>query len=140
MVARSGQYALIEQVLLFGAGIAIALGFMVAFNDMASGIQADTAETQTRLVSKMVAADTVELVESGLDGQLLVSIPASVATQEYAIVVTDTGVETVTLGAQYTAALYGLLHTNAMGGVAESGTPQIMIAKDGQRVEVSQAQ
>ncbi len=117
---RSGQYALIEQVILFTLGITITLGFLVAFENLTDDIQADMAETQTELVSRYVASSAVELASSGSEGRFALSLPETVAAQIYAVRLTPDGVEVETVGQQHTASLYGLTTQLEERGAIES--------------------
>lgn len=117
---RRGQYALIEQVILFTLGISITLGFLVAFENLTEDIRADMAETQTELVSRYVASSAVELVASGSEGRFTLGLPETVAAQVYALRVTDDGVEVETVGQSHTASLHGLTSVLDESGAVES--------------------
>ncbi len=127
--ARSGQYTIIEQVILFGAGISIALGFLAAFQGIGADVQAGTADAQTRLLSKYIAAGAVELVESGAEGTVRLSVPSSVAQQDYAIQLDDSGVSVVTREVRHTSSVYGLAATVDLSGIQESGPPTVALKR-----------
>lgn len=133
---RNGQYALIEQVLLFTIGISITLGFLIAFEDLTEDIRDDMAEAQTRLVSQHVASSSVELVTSGAEGEFAVALPETVAGQDYAIRMDDGGVTVETAGETHTASLHGLTAVTDVSGALESRSGDITLTYQDGRLEM----
>lgn len=138
MAQRSGQYSLIEQVVLFALGISITIGFLVAFEDLTADIQADVGETQTQLVSRYVASGAVELVESDSEGRFVISLPGTVADQVYVLRLTQDGVEIETTGQRYTAALYGLANRISTTGAIESRAGGVRVTFDDGTLELGE--
>lgn len=133
---RAGQYTLIEQTMLFGAGVAIALGFLFVFEDLGGDVQSGTADIQTRLVSQYVASSAVELVESGADGKILVPVPGSIAQQGYVLRLSEDGAAVATTGSRHTAALHGLLSRLDADGTLESGPPSVAVKRDNNQLSL----
>ncbi|MFB6077205.1 MAG: hypothetical protein ABEK12_03685 [Candidatus Nanohaloarchaea archaeon] len=136
---RQGQYSLIEQVVLFALGISITIGFLVAFEDLTGDVQEDMAETQTQLVARYLASSTVELAESGSDGELVLSIPGTVADRVYVLRLTGDGARIQTTGRQYTASLYGLTEGMAVSGSVESRAGGIALTREGSSIELGES-
>lgn len=124
---RSGQYTLIEQVVLFAIGISITLGFLVAFQDLSEDIESDMATLQSRLVARYAASSAVELAESGAEGRIVVDIPETVASRVYALRFSGGEVEVETTGVRETVSLYGLSATKQSSGVVESSSSPVTI-------------
>lgn len=137
---RKGQYAIVEHIILIGAGIAIALGFLAAFQSMNSSIEGGAKEVEARSVSRMVATTAVELVESGSTGKYVLEVPATIANNEYALKLREGGVEVVTAGAAYTAPLHGIPSRVAVDGDIISRNQQIALVYTGDRLTLMEDQ
>lgn len=133
---RTGQYALIEQVLLFTIGISITLGFLIAFEDLTADVREDMGEAQTRLLSQYVAASAVELAESGSEGELVLSLPETVAGQDYVVRMGEDGVTVETTGERHTASLNGLTERFDVSGAIEGREGDISLVYQGGTIEL----
>lgn len=105
---RKGQYYVVEQTILIGAGIVIALGFLAAFNTMRGNIQDQTLETQTQLVSRLFASTGVEIIENDVEGTYTISLPRTLSGEQYLVTLTGRGVETTSSGVKERSSLFGL--------------------------------
>lgn len=124
---RQGQYAIVEHTILVGVGIALAIGFLATFQSIGDDIEGGATNTEAQLLSKFMAANSIELVESGAEGKFTLDMPEDITSNEYAIRFTDNGVEVVTTGLSKTATLYGLQEKlNAEGNII-SRTPTVSI-------------
>ncbi len=137
---RKGQYAIIEHVILLGAGIAITLGFLAAFQTINEDVEMTSAASETQLVAQFVAANAISLAESGSEGRVTLEIPETVAGNEYAVRLRDDGVEVVTRGAEYTASMYGISGNIDMGGQVVSREEQVTITYVNNRMTLSEEQ
>ncbi|MDY6766366.1 MAG: hypothetical protein SVW77_03285 [Candidatus Nanohaloarchaea archaeon] len=117
---RSGQYTLIEQVVLFTLGISITLGFMFAFNDIQTRVETDMKDIQSELVAEYIASSSIELVESGAEGRIDAPVPEEIAAEQYAVRMGEGGVQVEVAGEQAVAPLYGLTSVIGVDGAAES--------------------
>jgi len=105
---RTGQYTLIEQVVLFTLGISITLGFLYAFNDIKAEVETDMKDSQSELVAEYVASSSIELIESGAEGNIRLPIPQNIASEQYAATASDAGILVQVSGDQALASIYGL--------------------------------
>lgn len=105
---RIGQYAIVEHTILIGIGIAVAIGFLIAFQTLSSSVEGSATSIETRLLSSYVAANAVELVESGGNGKFTIDLPTDITDNVYAVRLTGNGVDVVTTGSTETTTLYGL--------------------------------
>ncbi len=137
---RQGQYAIIEHIILLGAGVAITLGFLAAFQTMNDDITHASAMSESRLVAQFVAANTASLAQSGSSGRITLDIPATIAGNEYAIKLRDGGVEVVTGGAEYTAPLYGLSGRVDVSGHVISREEQVSIVYTDDSMQITEEQ
>lgn len=137
---RKGQYAVVEQILLFGVGITIALGLLAAFQVVGDDIRGETASTQTELLSQYMAANTVELAESGAEGKFIFDLPDKLAGQGYAIKYANDGIVTVTSGAKHTAGVHGLSSLITLDGSIESGEQSVAVTFENQHIQLSNEQ
>ncbi|MFB6294656.1 MAG: hypothetical protein ABEI97_02760 [Candidatus Nanohaloarchaea archaeon] len=124
---RSGQYTLIEQVVLFTLGISITLGFMVAFNDIQTRVATDMKDIRSELVAEYIASTSIELVESGAEGRIDAPVPEEIAAEQYAVRMGEGGVQVDVAGKQAVAPLYGLTSVIGVDGAAESGEGSVTL-------------
>lgn len=127
-------------MILIGAGVAITLGFLAAFQMLNEDIERGTATTESQLVAQFIAANAVSLAESGSTGRVTLDIPETVAGQEYAIRLRNDGVHVVTGGAEYTAPLYGLSGRIHMSGHVISREEQVSISYTEDQMVISEDQ
>ncbi len=131
-MVRSGQYTLVEQVVLFTLGISITLGFMFAFNDITAQVETDMKDVQPELVAEHVASSSIELIESEAEGRIEVPVPEQIASEEYAVRMGDGGVLVQVSGDQALAPMYGLTSVVPVDGAAESGDGGVtLVYEDG---------
>ncbi|MDY6776896.1 MAG: hypothetical protein SVQ76_02210 [Candidatus Nanohaloarchaea archaeon] len=117
---RKGQYSLVEQVILFGLGISITLGFLFAFDGLEENIQDRTGGEQASLVAEYVASSAVELVESGAEGRISFNMPSMIASKRYAVRLEDGSVTVVSSGNSDETVVYGLGSKVDFQGVEDS--------------------
>lgn len=127
MHVRKGQYTLVEQVILFALGISITLGFLFAFKDLRTTVKGDVGERQTELVAEYLASTSLEIVESGAEGQMLVPVPQEIAGDTYAAEMGDGGVLIEMVGRSEVAPLYGLASRVDAGGRTVSSTGEVSV-------------
>ena len=83
---RKGQYLAIEEVLLFGMGIAIFGGTLLLVTDFREEITTKTSVLQLGEVSQNIANDLTIIRLMGLDSELTSTIPKLIAGSSYTIV------------------------------------------------------
>lgn len=129
---RQGQYAIVEHTILVGIGIAIALGFLATFQALSDDIEGGATTAESRLLSKFMAANAIELAESGSNGRFTLELPEHITSNVYAIRLTDDGVEVVTTGTTELSTLYGLQNRlNVDGHVVSRAQTISLIYADG---------
>lgn len=131
---RTGQVSVLEQTVLFGAGLAIALGFLLAFQSVESGISQMTQKAETTLIAKYLAAQTVSLAQSGVEGTVRVDIPETISGNQYGVRLDDNGVNVITTGAASQASVHGLGATMTMTGNMVSRNQPAVFSLDGNTI------
>lgn len=137
---RSGQYTLIEQVVLFTLGVSITLGFLYAFKGITAQVQTDMAAVQSDLVAEYVASSSIELVESGAEGRIQMPVPEEIAAEEYVVRLGDGGVQVQVAGEQSIASMYGLTAATGVGGAAGSRGGAVTVRFSGGDLELRGAE
>ncbi|MDY6769482.1 MAG: hypothetical protein SVU88_00760 [Candidatus Nanohaloarchaea archaeon] len=137
---RTGQYTLVEQVVLFALGISITLGFLFAFRGLGADVQQDMQTVQSELVAEYMASNAVELVESGADGRMEVPLPERIASSAYALRFGEGGVMVAVNGEQAVAPLYGLSSRLAVDGDIGSDGGAASLERDGHRLTLARPQ
>lgn len=125
---RKGQYYVIEQTILIGAGLVIALGFVLAFDAMRGNIQEQTLDTQTQLISRLVASTGVELVEGGVDGEYRFTLPRTLSGERYLIELSNGEVVTTSSGVSHRSGLYGLASQIRVDGSMQSEAGGLLVS------------
>ncbi|MDY6789538.1 MAG: hypothetical protein SVV03_06280 [Candidatus Nanohaloarchaea archaeon] len=103
MEGRKGQYGVIEQVMIFGFGIAIAVGFLLAFEAFGADAKSQALEDQREILADWTASHVVQLVNTGGKGSLTFSLPESIADEDYIIEFGDSGVSVTAGGGSYSS-------------------------------------
>lgn len=137
---RTGQYAIVESTILIGVGIAIALGFLAAFDTLSDDISFGATNTEVTLVAQLVEMNAIELMESGAEGKFTVTLPETLANKEYAVNFKQAGIEVVTGGAAHQSSLYGLPTRTAFSGHIISREPQVSLIYADNQLVLEQAQ
>lgn len=129
---RKGQYYVIEQTILIGAGLAIALGFVMAFDALRGDIQEQTLEQQTELMSRFISSTSVEMIESGVEGEYRLSLPRTLSGERYFIQLQDGEVTTTSSDATKQSGLFGLKQQISVDGSAQSDAGGVVLSfRDG---------
>ncbi len=136
---RKGQYALLEQVILFGLGILITLGFLFAFQDLSGTVKEDIRGSQAAVVSEYVTSAAVELTESGAEGTMTIPIPENIAAEPYAVQLGDGGMKVEVGGDRNIAPLYGLESRLETAGSVESRRGLLAVSLTDSRLEIRRA-
>jgi hypothetical protein len=126
-VHRIGQYAIVEHTILIGVGIALAIGFLIAFQTLSGSVEGSATSIETRLLSSYMAANAVGLVESGGNGKITLSLPDDITDNVYAVRLSDSGINVVTTGNTETASLYGLERRLEMDGSVTSQSQSVSL-------------
>ncbi len=101
MRRRKGQYGVIEQVIIFGFGIAIAIGFLVAFESFGRDVNNEALKDQRELLADLVSLHVVELAKAGTQGSINFNLPGSAADEDYIIEFQQGGVAVLAGGGAY---------------------------------------
>ncbi|MDY6770906.1 MAG: hypothetical protein SV186_03030 [Candidatus Nanohaloarchaea archaeon] len=117
---RKGQYAVVEQVILFALGVAILSGFLTAFNGFSRDVKSDAIQEQSALMAQVVASHTAHLVSTHANGELSFSIPDSLAGENYIINFTDGGVAVIVGDTSHLSTIYGITETYRLRGSVSS--------------------
>ncbi len=133
---RTGQYAIVEHTILIGIGIAIAIGFLATFQTLSGDIEGSATEIESQLLAMFIAANGIDLVESGADGRFTLTLPDDITDNVYAVQMTDNGVEVITTGRTTTASLYGVENRIDMNGHITSRTPEASLIYAGNQLSV----
>lgn len=129
---RIGQYAIVEHTILIGVGIALAIGFLIAFQTLSGNVEGSATSIETRLLSSYISANAIELVESGGNGKFTLALPDDITDNVYAVRLSDSGVNVVTTGSTETTSLYGLERRIRMDGSVTSQAQSVsLIYADG---------
>jgi len=126
-VHRIGQYAIVEHTILIGVGIALAIGFLIAFQTLSGSVEGSATSIETRLLSSYMAANAVGLVESGGNGKITLALPDDITDNVYAVRLSDSGINVVTTGNTETASLYGLERRLEMDGSVTSQSQSVSL-------------
>jgi hypothetical protein len=132
MIARTrkGQYAVVEQVVLFALGIAIVSGFLTAFEDFGRDVKTDATEQQSELLSEVVGSHVTQIVRTRADGTVSFTMPESIAGDPYRINFTDSGVAVVVQERSHLTSVYGLTETYDLEGSISSEYQTAVISKE----------
>lgn len=108
--SRKGQYSVVEQVILFGLGIAIAGGFLGAFENFGDDVTEQGIQDQADHLSELIGSHTIHLIETRADsGTLEFELPNKIANQEsYTINLTKGGVAVIVGSKSYLNAINGI--------------------------------
>ncbi len=87
-----GQAQIVEQVILFGVGLAIALGFLTAFETFGRDVKDRAIEEQMRLNANLISSHVGQLIQTGAEGSLRFRLSPSIANEDYSVNFTDSGV------------------------------------------------
>ncbi|MCJ7479334.1 MAG: hypothetical protein MUP63_04120 [Candidatus Nanohaloarchaeota archaeon QJJ-7] len=136
---RKGQYALVEQVILFGLGISVALGFMYAFQGIGEDIEEDVRSHQVDVVSSYLAYASADLIESGSEGSISMEIPEKIASENYIVRFGEGGVELQMAGEKSISPLYGLESRIEPGGQVLSNVRFSEVTLRGDRLRIGRS-
>jgi len=130
-----GQSQVVEQVILFGVGISVAFGFLSAFESFGRDVKQDALDQQLRLQADLMSSHIAQLIQTGADGSVTVSLPEELAAESYRINLTDDGVavrggESIYLSRN----LNGLEERYNLSGFVSSDRGQAIINVDDQTV------
>ncbi|MCJ7450128.1 MAG: hypothetical protein MUP58_00085 [Candidatus Nanohaloarchaeota archaeon QJJ-9] len=96
--SRKGQYSVIEQVILFGLGIAVLTGFLTTFQNFGEEAKQEAMDRQSRLLAELVRMNIVHLESLGEKSSIRFSLPEKLAGEGYRINLTDDGVAVQVIG------------------------------------------
>lgn len=133
---RSGQFTVIEQVILFGLGVTIATGFLVAFEDFGSDVQDRSLQEQSQALAGLISVNTVELIQTGADGEETFQIPPSIAGEDYFVRFSQDGVTVATTNVSATAGVAGLTERYNFTGSATNDFQTATVTKQDGRIRI----
>jgi len=133
---RSGQFTVIEQVILFGLGVTIATGFLVAFEDFGADVKERSLQEQSQALADLVSTNTVELVQTGATGQATFQIPPTIAGEDYFIRFSGEGVTVATANTSATAGVAGLTERYNFTGSASNDFRTATVTKQDGRIRI----
>lgn len=133
---RSGQFTVIEQVILFGLGVTIATGFLVAFQDFGADVKERSLQEQSQALAGVVSVNTVELIQTGATGQETFQIPPSIAGEDYFIRFSQEGVTVATSNVSATVGVAGLTERYNFTGSASNDFQTATVTKQSGRIRI----
>lgn len=113
---------MIEIVILFGVGIAVVAGFLVAFENFGGRIKDEAVESQGMALGDVISANIAFLTQTGADrGSLRFILPDSLANEYYSATLMESGVQVFIDDRGFTSSnLNGLEHIYGMEGTVNS--------------------
>jgi hypothetical protein len=137
MQSRKGQYSVVEQVILFGLGIAIAGGFLTAFQNFSDRVTDRGVREQGDHLSETVASHIIHLVETSDQGNLTFDLPQSIANQNsYSINLSSGGVAVIVGSKSYLNAVNGIESKYNMKGSVKNNFQAATISINGDTITI----
>ncbi|MDY6777722.1 MAG: hypothetical protein SVU32_03590 [Candidatus Nanohaloarchaea archaeon] len=137
MRRRKGQYEVIEHVLLFGLGLAIASGFLMAFQSFGNQVEKQTKVRQAKLLGEVIGSHVTHLRSTDSTGRLSFSLPASIANRDYRVEFVEQGVQVWVGTESYTVPLSGAGERYNLSGSVTNDFATAVIIKRGSQFNIT---
>jgi hypothetical protein len=134
--SRKGQYTVVEQVVLFGIGLSIASGFLVAFETFGENVKGEARNEQAKVLGEQIGSHVVHLAQTDANGRLRFQLPSTIADTDYTINFTNSGIAIITTGNVYLATLYGLEDKYKLRGQITSQYETGSLVKEGREIRI----
>lgn len=128
---RKGQYQVLEHVLLFGAGLAVAMGFLFTFENFSDDIQQDVQDKNMEMLGKQVNNAIQNLLATEAEGEVVISLPPTIAGEEYDLQFEENGIAVYAGQESHLTTLYGIEKQYELEGVVTGDRDTAVIIKDG---------
>lgn len=133
---RKGQYQVLEHVLLFGAGLAVAMGFLYTFENFSEDIKNDVRDQHMEMLGKQVHNGIQNLLAADANGQVRVSLPPNIAGEEYDLQFEDEGIAIYVGQESHLTTIYGLEKQYDFEGAVTGDRDAVIIEKNGRRISM----
>ncbi len=89
---KKGQQLIVEEMILFGIGLIIALGFLSAFQGFEKGAKEQSGKDQIEQMGEIISAQIMELVQTKSEGKLIFELPQTLGGERYYIKLKQGGI------------------------------------------------
>lgn len=129
---RKGQYQVLEHVLLFGAGLTVAMGFLYTFENFSEDIKSDVREQHMEMLGKQLHNAIQNLMATGANGEVVVTLPPTIAGESYNLQFEENGVAIYVGDESHLTTLYGLEKQYTLEGAVTGDRDTVVITKEDQ--------
>lgn len=133
---RKGQYQVLEHVILIGAGLGVAMGFLYTFENFGEDIQSDVQSEHMEMLGKQTNNAIQHLLATEADGEVRITLPPDIAGDEYQLEFGDNGIMIFAGGQSHTTTMYGIEKQYNLEGTVTGDRDTAVIVKDGRTIRV----
>lgn len=134
---KKGQNIVVEEVLVFGIGLVLALGLFTTFQTFGNQAQTSVAREKLSTIASYVRATIMQATQIHGSGKVFMSVPHELSGSSYLIDLNTSQLAVVSAdGHSHAMQLHGVESTYALQGQAHSEADRIFVEKNGQNITI----